>query len=336
MAPFERQISARGVRARAASVGPPSNGSPQLVKDVQRLWIISAMAKITCEQGADSATIAQIVARAGVSKRTFHELFEDREACFLQTFDEAVGLAAERVAAAYEAKLSWAGRVRAAMLALLTFFDEEPEFARVCVVHSLEAGPQMLARRREMLEKLTKVIDKGRPAARAGTQLEPLIAEVLVGGVLAVIYARLESNTKRLVDLLNPLMFVIVLAYLGVGAARRELSRPVPQITPARAKPAGARDPLKDLDMRLTYRTLRVLAALASAPGISNREVADAAGIKDQGQISKLLARVGRQGLVHNTVQGQLKGEPNAWILTSRGAEVEQATGIGNRHMDWK
>ena len=60
--------------------------------------------------------------------------------------------------------------------------------------------------------------------------------------------------------------------------------------------------------MRLTYRTLRVLAEIAAAPGISNREVAEAAGVRDPGQISKLLARVEGLGLVRNTGGGQAKG----------------------------
>ena len=80
--------------------------------------------------------------------------------------------------------------------------------------------------------------------------------------------------------------------------------------------------------MRLTYRTLRVLSAIASDPGASNRQVAQAADVHDQGQISKLLGRLERLGLVQNTGQGQPKGEPNVWTLTPRGEEVERAIGI--------
>jgi DNA-binding MarR family transcriptional regulator len=70
---------------------------------------------------------------------------------------------------------------------------------------------------------------------------------------------------------------------------------------------------------------LRVLAAIAAAPGASNRTVAQAAGVADQGQISKLLARLEGLGLICNRSVGHLKGEPNAWELTARGMEVEQA-----------
>jgi hypothetical protein len=76
--------------------------------------------------------------------------------------------------------------------------------------------------------------------------------------------------------------------------------------------------------MRLTYRTVRVLLAIAADPGTSNRQVGAGAGIDDQGQISKLLARLEKLGLVYNSGAGQVRGAPNAWLLTKKGIEVER------------
>jgi hypothetical protein len=142
--------------------------------------------------------------------------------------------------------------------------------------------------------------------------------------VLAVVHARLSGQGGgSLTELLNPLMAMIVRPYLGAAAAEKELERPLP--TGRRTRRKAPADPLGGLDMRLTYRTLRVLATIAAAPGASNRQVAEEAGVADQGQISKLLARLENLGLIHNAGVGHLKGEPNAWQLTSRGREVEQA-----------
>jgi DNA-binding MarR family transcriptional regulator len=80
--------------------------------------------------------------------------------------------------------------------------------------------------------------------------------------------------------------------------------------------------------MRLTYRTLMVLSAIGMEPGASNRRVGEAAGVHDQGQISKLLGRLEKLGLIHNIGNGQPRGEPNAWTLTPRGQEVAQAFGL--------
>jgi DNA-binding MarR family transcriptional regulator len=83
--------------------------------------------------------------------------------------------------------------------------------------------------------------------------------------------------------------------------------------------------------MRLTYRTVRVLTAIAELGGRgsypSNRQVGVASGMHDQGQISKLLSRLDRLGLISNTVPGPGRGAPNAWTLTPKGREVEAAMG---------
>jgi DNA-binding PadR family transcriptional regulator len=47
--------------------------------------------------------------------------------------------------------------------------------------------------------------------------------------------------------------------------------------------------------------------------------IGDAAGIGDQGQISKLLSRLEKLGLIENTHAYRPKGAANAWTLTERG-----------------
>ncbi len=130
-------------------------------------------------------------------------------------------------------------------------------------------------------------------------------------------------QSDALVGLTGPLMSMIVLPYLGARAAQRELERPVP-VCQDRRWHAPA-DPLRDVAMRLTYRTVRVLVALAADPGSSNREVGHAAGVGDQGQISKLLTRLSKLGLIENSGAGQARGAPNAWMLTEKGTEIERA-----------
>lgn len=74
--------------------------------------------------------------------------------------------------------------------------------------------------------------------------------------------------------------------------------------------------------MRLTYRTVRVLMAIAEHPGASNRLIAEIAEITDQGQISKLLGRLQRAGMLTNSGLGPGTGAPNAWTLTPSGRQV--------------
>jgi AcrR family transcriptional regulator len=324
-----------GVEGVTASPGPSetSGGRAPLaresVENIQRARVVAAMSALVRERGAGGVTVAHVVARSGVSRRTFYELFDDREDCFLAAFDVAIARATDRVIRAYSAEGRWRERVRGALDASLTFMDEEPELGYLSVVGALGGGQRALDRRAEVVRRLVDAVHEGGGGSRGARTPDRLVAEGVVGAILAVIHARLvEQSTgprepaKPLLGLLNPLTSMVVLPYLGAGAAGRELARPAPH-APRPAFPRA--DPLRELDMRLTYRTARVLLAIASHPNASNRQVAISAGVSDQGQISKLLARLRVLGLIQNTsYDHHVKGEPNAWTLTPRGQDVTQ------------
>jgi AcrR family transcriptional regulator len=316
-----------GVRSRPGAERRPR----EHVSEIQRMRILAAMTEVASERGAGSVTVAHVVARAGVSRRTFYDLFADREECFLAAFEEAIGRVDARVAQAYLREDGWRERMRVGLSALLSFLDEEPALARLCVVESLAAGPRVLARRAVLLRTLVRAVEEGRSAVPAkGVQPPPLTGEGVVGAVLSVIHTRCsEPKAKPLTGLLGELMSVIVLPYLGQAAAQKELRRPAPKLKTKTTR--ASRDPLDGLDMRITYRTVRVLMTIAANPDASNRRIATEAGISDQGQVSKLLARLEHLGLIRNTGVGPAKGAPNAWALTPRGQQVEQAINVHTR-----
>ncbi len=299
----------------------------ELVRGVQRGWLMSALAKVVCEHGVEGASVRQIVTCAGVSRRRFYELFASSGDCFRAVFEDAVGQVRVRASRAYGVEGAWSDRLRAGLFAMLAFFDSEPELARLLVLHTTATSPAR-ARRDELLWQLIDFIDSEGRAANPTSNPPPLTGETVVGGVLGVVQARLsEDGDAALTSLVNPLMSVIALPYLGPEAAWEELARPVHRAVSRRPPSDGEREARGALDMRLTYRTLRVLAEIAAAPGISNQAVAEAAGIRDQGQISKLLSRVEGLGLIRNVGAGQAKGRPNAWHITHRGAAVGRDLG---------
>ncbi len=305
--------------------------------DLQRARIVSATFDVVAQRGAGSVTVAHVVERSGVSRRTFYEHFDDREDCLLASFERAVTLASDRVIPAYESHKGWRERIRAGLVALLAFCDEQPNVAQMLVCESLTSGPRVAQRRTDILARLTRIVDqgrtltgtpKGRTAGNSGKaeNISPLAAEGTIGGVLAVIQARLlQAKSKPLIALTNELMSMIVLPYLGAGAARRELGRATPAPSSEAIERTQLGDPFKEAGMRLTYRTVRVLMASAEHPGASNRLIADTAEIADQGQISKLLGRLERAGMVTNAGLGPGKGAPNAWTLTENGERIAQS-----------
>lgn len=250
------------------------------------------------------------------------DLFADRDARLLAAFERAIEGLRLLLVAAYTARERWQDGIRDALTELLGAFDREPALASLCLVDALNGGAPMLHRRAELVAELAAVIDRGR---RDGDEaLSALTAEGVVGAVLTVLHARtLETPRQPLLPLRGGLMSIVVLPYLGARAARRELIRPV---RPARAfaKPRAlrAQHPALPAKMRITYRTLRVLEAIAHEPGASNREVADAAGVADEGQISRLLCRLSGLELVVNSGGSPTRRGVNSWLLTAAGQDL--------------
>jgi AcrR family transcriptional regulator/DNA-binding MarR family transcriptional regulator len=315
----------------SASRGSEGAFSHTRLVEIQRVRLLTAAIRAVDELGYADTTVADITSRARVSRRTFYELFADREACLAAVLEDALGLIAGELAAADLDDLAWRERVRIGLFTILSFLDREPVLARVCVVQALRGGPRVLERREAILSQLALVVDEGRLSSVRAERCTPLTAEGLVGAAFSIVYARLLRGERRpLVGLLGELMGMIVLPYQGAAAARREQVRPAPAVSTRsmrarRGSTESVLDPLDGVAMRLTYRTARILEGIAEHPGSSNREAAERAGIADAGQVSKLLARLERLGLLANRGPGRVKGEPNAWSLTAKGETVARS-----------
>jgi AcrR family transcriptional regulator len=330
------------VRARSRSVvtrsRPVRGEAPRdRVVEIQRSRLLAAALGAIEELGYPRVTVAHIASRARVSRRTFYELFENREDCLLAALESVVDMVREELVRAEMGGLPWRERVRAGLWTILSFLEREPVLARVCVVQALRGGPRVLESRERVLEDLARFVDEGRHEGARSVGCPPLTAEGLVGAGFTIVYGRLlRDEHEPLTALFGELIGMIVLPYLGTAAARREQARPAPAVlrdtAPTASTASGeddgadGSDPLAGVPMRLTYRTALVLEALARQPGVSNRMVAELADISDQGQVSKLLSRLERLGLIANTSEGRhSKGEPNAWTLTRTGTRVAQS-----------
>ena len=324
----------QAVKTRSRSGGASPRGH---IAELQRARLLSAAVIVVDELGWSGTTVAHITSRARVSRRTFYDLFENREDCLRAVLEDIVARITGEIGDAELSGLAWVERVRGGLFTILSFFDREPVLARLCVVQALQGGPRVLVWREGVLARLAAIVDEGRDVSARSRECTVLTAEGLVGAACAIVYARLLAGKRHepLVNLLGELMSMIVLPYQGPAAARRECARAVP--APSRAKHAKREqahgaigDTLRDIPMRLTHRTARVLDGVATNPGVSNRMVADHAGISDQGQVSKLLARLEKLGLLVNNGEGQAKGEPNAWCLTDLGDEVVRGLNLNN------
>lgn len=197
---------------------------PDLVRAIQRERLLAAMTRTVTEIGYNALTVQNVLTRAGISRPTFYEQFEDKEDCFLAAFDVAAAQMREYVQAAVaEAAPEWRSRLRGGIAALLRFAAEEPEAARLVVVEARASSPAGLRRRDDLLDRFASCIDD---LVREGLDEPPsaLAAAGVVGGIESVVYARLQKEEIDDLDSLLPsLMYFVVLAYAGKEVAGEEL-----------------------------------------------------------------------------------------------------------------
>jgi AcrR family transcriptional regulator len=196
----------------------------ELVRAIQRERLLVSMVRCVTERGYNALTVQNVLARAGISRPTFYEQFEDKEDCFLAAFDACSRRMEERVGTAVaEAGPAWQGRLRAGIAELIRFIDDEPEEARTVIVEARASSPAGLHRRDELLDRFASCIDA---LVREDLDEPPsaLAAAGVVGGIESVLYARLQKKETADLDALLPsLMYFAVLAYAGQQAAGEEL-----------------------------------------------------------------------------------------------------------------
>ena len=136
--------------------GPHSLAREEVLAS-QRGRMLDAMAQVVSEKGYGATTVADVIERAGVSRKTFYEHFKDKEACFLGAFDAGVEIVLATVRAADPGEGRPLVRARARVRAYLEVLAAEPAFARTFVIEVGAAGPRALQRRREVLGQFAEL-----------------------------------------------------------------------------------------------------------------------------------------------------------------------------------
>jgi AcrR family transcriptional regulator len=195
-----------------------------LVRAIQRERLLAAMIKTVTEIGYNTLTVQNVLTRAGISRPTFYEQFEDKEDCFLAAFDASAARMQERITVAVTGGgPAWREQLRSGLAELLRFIVEEPEEARVVIVEARASSTAGLRRRDELLDHFAACIDA---LVRENLDEAPsaLAAAGVVGGIESVLYARIQKGETEGLDALLPsLMYFAVLAYAGREAAGEEL-----------------------------------------------------------------------------------------------------------------
>jgi AcrR family transcriptional regulator len=199
----------------------------ELVKAIQRERLIAAMLDAAATLGYRATSVKDVIERAGVSRPTFYEHFENKEDCFLAAFDASAKRLRTRIATAAGAGEGWRERLRLSLAALLTFAAEEPQTARTLIIEARAGSPAAIQRRVALLDDWAACIDAEARELLAEPQSDsPVTAAGIVGGIESVLYSRLcRDEVDALAELLPSLMYFAVLPYEGQEAAFEELGK---------------------------------------------------------------------------------------------------------------
>ena len=274
-------------------------------------------------RGSDNGALAQ--------RTRFPKGFQSAEECFSPAFEQGLAWLCEVVEEAAGRDERWLDRVRAGLLALLGFLDDAPEWGRLLVLEASAVGTASFECGQRVRGVLAGLLNDRSPRAVARGQLTPspdLTAELVLGGVFSVIRVRMsdpEGDGGPLVELAPRLMSFIAVAYLGQAGASAAVAG---GYAAAAQAPALVADCPAPPPVPVSRRTTLVLSAIACEPRSSNREIAAAAGLADEGQTSHLLRRLAQRGLIEKVRPRSGSRRENAWLLTPSGRRVIELLGL--------
>jgi AcrR family transcriptional regulator len=196
------------VRPRAAAF---------LTGEDSRTRVLSALVHLTLDERYSELSDSQIARFANLSDDAFHELFVDKEACFLAVLDEFVAEAMRAVKRAIEPASSWSEAVQLAVGELVEFFASHEALSRLAFVEIFDVGPGMIDRMMRPAEDFMKLLDGLAPEARRG----PLIArEAITGAIWGVVSAYVfQDRVQQLPRLADQLTFIVLAPYLESNRA---------------------------------------------------------------------------------------------------------------------
>ena len=131
------------------STAPDPEGS-------HRARLLAGMAEAVREHGYAATTVAEVVANARTSRRTFYQHFEDRDACFLALFDALAAQLLEAITEGATGEGPYLARLDAALAAYFERVAAEPELTRSVILELPAIGPAGVARDREATERIAR------------------------------------------------------------------------------------------------------------------------------------------------------------------------------------
>lgn len=167
----------------------------------QRLRIVVGMAEAMHSRGYVGTPVAEIIKRAGVSRETFYQLYDDKLDAFLAAFDLVGEILLERLQRGSEGDGGPMERLERAVAAYLESLADDPGYARLFLVEVHAAGPEAMARRTLIQER---IVDKLADLLGARSDAGRFTCQVLVAAVSAMVTGPLVADDLAALRALGP------------------------------------------------------------------------------------------------------------------------------------
>jgi AcrR family transcriptional regulator len=207
----------------AARSGVLANTIPRdIVTASQRQRVLAAIAECCAAKTYSGTTIADIVARAGISRRTFYKLFPNKRACFEATVDAFTEEVAATVAEVQLGDDPWPVTTRNAIAAVLDLLVSKPAFANLALVEAVGVEPALINNYwNQLLEAL-----HAQPHRGPGLPPRSDAARIAVGtGQVMIAREIAAGRTAELFNLLPDLIYIAILPFAGREEALEQARR---------------------------------------------------------------------------------------------------------------
>ena len=165
-----------------------------------RARVLEGMAQAVSRKGYAETTIADIVAEASVSRRTFYEHFASKAECLVALYEAASRNALQVLRGAIDPQHGWQAQVENAMRAYLGCMASNPALVRTLFIEILHLGAQGLQARRRVNRELADFI-----VNTVRGSLSPKLAMAIVGGINELVLDYIEQDkVGRLEELVEP------------------------------------------------------------------------------------------------------------------------------------
>ncbi|MGA7703503.1 MAG: TetR/AcrR family transcriptional regulator [Solirubrobacteraceae bacterium] len=173
--------------------GPHGLGRETVARH-QRARLYGGMAESVYQRGYAGTSVAHVIALAGVSRRAFYEQFQNKEDCFLATYDALVAASRKRILKAWLSERGWSNRLYAACKVFLNGVAADPRGANLVLVESIGIGPRGHERMQLTATAFERVVATGFSLTPDRITLPPLAPRAIVGGLRFVVIRRVREG----------------------------------------------------------------------------------------------------------------------------------------------